>query len=158
MAQNRSMEARTGRNNQRYGSQGERLVAGVVPLSADKRQVLLIQATKRTAWVLPKGGWELDEATPQIAACREAWEEAGVVCTVTRDLGKIPEMRPQGQLSAQAPKAEYQFYEVSVEREESQWPEMQKRARMWMGYAQAAQALAARPELMEALNRSSIVR
>jgi len=158
MAHIRSMEARTGRNNQRYGPQGERLVAGVVPLSADKTKVLVIQSTRRANWVLPKGGWETDEATPQQAACREAWEEAGVVCTVQRDLGKIAEMRPSGQLTQEAPKAEYRFYEVSVEREEAQWPEMHKRARMWMGYQQAAQALASRPELMEALNRSSIVR
>lgn len=141
-----------------YGPLGERLVAGVVALSPSKTQVLLIQATKRTSWVLPKGGWELDEATPQVAACREAWEEAGVICTVERDLGPIPEMRALGQLTTLAPKAEYRFYEVSVEREESQWPEMHKRARMWMGYAQAKQALLGRPELMEALERSSIVR
>lgn len=173
------MEARTGRVNQResspqheratgefrptnrppgYGPLGERLVAGVVALSPSKTQVLLIQATKRTAWVLPKGGWELDEATPQVAACREAWEEAGVICTVVRDLGKIAEMRAPGQVTSESPKAEYQFYEVSVEREEREWPEMHKRARMWMGYAQARQALVGRPELLEALERSSIVR
>ena len=72
-----------------YGSQGERLVAGVVPLSADKYYVLLIQSTRRGGWVLPKGGWENDEATAQDAAKREAWEEAGVICTVSRDLGAM---------------------------------------------------------------------
>ncbi|KAA6414776.1 MAG: Nudix family [Lasallia pustulata] len=156
MAQNRSMEARTGRVNQRYGPSGERLVAGVVALSPTKTQVLLIQATKRTSWVLPKGGWELDEATPAMAACREAWEEAGVICTVVRDLGKIPEMAEGG--GAGMPKVEYRFFEVSVEREESQWPEMGKRERSWMGYAQAKGALKDRPELVEALERSAIVR
>ncbi|MCJ1372895.1 hypothetical protein MMC20_004121 [Loxospora ochrophaea] len=177
MAQNLPTTARTGRNNQRrapalqipdawlttrgnpgYSPQGERLVAGVVPLSADKTKVLLIQSTRRGGWVLPKGGWETDEANAQDAAKREAWEEAGIVCTVQRDLGKINEMRPASQLSPSAPKALYQFYEVNVSREEAQWPEMNKRARQWMAYQQAAQALATRPELMEALNRSSIKR
>ena len=108
--------------------------------------------------MLPKGGWELDEKTAEQAACREAWEEAGVVCVVSRDLGVIPDMRPCGLLTAQAPKASYQFFEVAVEREEAEWPEMYKRKRQWVPYAQAATALANRPELLEALNRSSLKR
>lgn len=158
MAQVRSMESRTGRKNQRYGSKGERLVAGVVPLSADKTKVLMIQSSGPGGWVLPKGGWETDEETAQDAACREAWEEAGVICTVQRDLGLIPDMRPPHLLSASAPKASYQFFEVTVDREESRWPEMHKRKRQWVSYAQAASILASRPELLEALNRSSMKR
>ncbi|OJJ32429.1 hypothetical protein ASPWEDRAFT_54036 [Aspergillus wentii DTO 134E9] len=158
MTQTRSMEARTGRINQRYGSKGERLVAGVVPLSADKTKVLMIQSAGRGGWVLPKGGWETDEPSASQAACREAWEEAGVSCTVTKDLGLIPDMRPSTTLTSIAPKASYQFFEVTVDREEDQWPEMHKRTRQWVSYAQAAAALASRPELLEALNRSSLKR
>ncbi|KAI9697193.1 MAG: hypothetical protein M1836_004757 [Candelina mexicana] len=153
----RSMESRVGRNKQRYGPQGERLVAGVVPLSADKTKVLVIQSTRRGGWVLPKGGWETDETAAE-AACREAWEEAGAVCRVEYDLGQIAEMRPAEQLTPQAPKALYQFFQCIVDREEPQWPEMHKRARMWMSHAEATQALANRPELLDALNRSQIVR
>ncbi|KAL2008656.1 hypothetical protein VTN00DRAFT_6850 [Thermoascus crustaceus] len=158
MAQSRSMESRTGRTNQRYGAKGERLVAGVVPLSADKTKVLMIQSAGPGGWVLPKGGWETDEETAQQAACREAWEEAGVICTVERDLGMIPDMRPSALVTAHAPKASYQFFEVTVDREEAQWPEMHKRKRQWVTYAQAASALISRPELLEALNRSSLKR
>ncbi|RAH66543.1 NUDIX hydrolase [Aspergillus aculeatinus CBS 121060] len=156
--QPRSMESRVGRKNQRYGPKGERLVAGVVPLSADKTLVLMIQSAGRGGWVLPKGGWETDENSPQQAACREAWEEAGVICTVHKDLGQIPDMRPSSLLSTTAPKASYQFFEVTVDREEEQWPEMHKRKRQWVTYKQAADALASRPELLEALNRSSMRR
>lgn len=130
----------------------------MVPLSTDKTKVLVIQSTRRGGWVLPKGGWETDEKTAQDAACREAWEEAGIVCTVQRDLGKIPEMRPSSQSSPTAPKALYQFFEVSVDREAAQWPEQHKRGRQWMTYSQAKQALAVRPELLDALNKSSIIR
>jgi len=151
------MESRTGRDNQRYGSQGERLVAGVVPLSADKTKVLLIQSVRRGGWVLPKGGWELDETAPA-AACREAWEEAGIICKIEKELGKIPDSRPSSQQTQYAPKASYQFYECSVTEERAQWPEMHKRARQWVAYAQAVQALTPRPELLEALKRSSIKR
>ncbi|KAI9820598.1 MAG: hypothetical protein M1827_004967 [Pycnora praestabilis] len=159
MAQSsRPMESRTGRNKQRYGSQGERLVAGVVPLSFDRTKVLVIQSTRKNGWVLPKGGWETDENTAQEAACREAWEEAGVICRIQRDLGSIYEAVTPEQIPTQASKNLYQFFEVSVDTEEAQWPEMYKRARQWMTYAEAAQVLAGRPELYEALNRSSIIR
>jgi diphosphoinositol-polyphosphate diphosphatase len=118
----------------------------------------MIQSAGPGGWVLPKGGWETDEATAQQAAQREAWEEAGVICTVHRDLGIIPDIRPAGFVTVQAPKASYQFFEAVVNREESQWPEMHKRKRQWVSYAQAASALASRPELLEALNRSSLKR
>ena len=141
-----------------YGEKGERLVAGVVPLSADRTKVLLIQSTRRNGWVIPKGGWEMDEGTAQDAACREAWEEAGVLCRVQHDLGMILESRDPKQMTPQAPKALYQFFQVTVEKEEVEWPEMHKRARRWMSYAEAAMALKERPELLEALNRSTIIR
>lgn len=141
-----------------YGTNGERLVAGVVPVSPDKSKVLLIQSARPGGWVLPKGGWELDEQSAQQAACREAWEEAGVVCTVLRDLGMINDMRTQAQITAKLPKIQYQFFEVRVDREESQWPEMHKRKRQWVTFAQATAALTGRPELLEALNRSSVKR
>ena len=133
-------------------------MAGVVPLSKDKKKVLLIQSTRRGGWVIPKGGWEKDEGTPEEAACREAWEEAGIECKILKDLGKIPDRRPANKLTKEAPKAMFQFFEVSVEKEASQWPEKHKRGRQWMSYAEAKEALTPRPELLEALNRSSIAR
>jgi diphosphoinositol-polyphosphate diphosphatase len=141
-----------------YGSQGERLVAGVVALSADKYYVLLIQSTRRGGWVLPKGGWETDEATAQDAAKREAWEEAGIICKINYDLGLIPEKRKADQLTATAPKASYHFFEATVEKQEAVWPEQHKRSRNWFTYTQARQALADRPELLDALDRCTMHR
>lgn len=120
--------------------------------------VLLIQSTRRGGWVLPKGGWETDEATAEDAACREAWEEAGIECKIQKDLGKILDKRQAGQLTAKAPKTSFQFYEVSVEKELVKWPEQHKRGRKWMSYSEAKEALTPRPELLDALNRSSIAR
>ena len=141
---------------QGFGGQGERLVAGVVPMSADKSQVLIIQSTRRGGWVLPKGGWELDEPTASAAAYREAWEEAGVICSIEADLGEILDNRPSSKQTASAPKCQYRFFEGIVKEEKSEWPEMAKRNRQWVGYAQAVQALNDRPELLEALRRSSL--
>lgn len=123
----------------------------------DKTYVLLIQSTRRADWVLPKGGWETDEDCTE-AAQREAWEEAGIICNVDYDLGQISETRTAKQISKNAPKALYQFYEVTVTKEESNWPEKHKRNRKWFTYADAAEALKSRPELAEALRRSTVKR
>ncbi|KAF7947288.1 uncharacterized protein EAE97_004537 [Botrytis byssoidea] len=157
MASGLPMESRIGRNNQRYGPEGERLVAGVVPLNAAKTHVLLIQSTRRNAWVLPKGGWETDEECIQ-AAQREAWEEAGIVCTVDYDLGQITETRTAKQISKNAPKALYQFFQVTVTSEETEWPERHKRNRKWATYSEAKHDLQERPELLQALERCTIQR
>ncbi|CAJ2511820.1 Uu.00g074450.m01.CDS01 [Anthostomella pinea] len=151
----RSMESRTGRTKQRYNSKGERLVAGVVPLTEDRMYVLLIQSTRRKGWVLPKGGWESDEECTE-AAEREAWEEAGVSIQIDYDLGDIVDSRPPKKVSKDAPKSLYRFYEATVLREETEWPEKHKRERQWFTYSQAKEALAARPELTEALDLSTI--
>jgi len=150
--------ARVGRDNQRYSDAGERLVCGIVPLTASKDRVLLIQSARRTGWVLPKGGWETDEATPQDAAKREAWEEAGIIVSITRDLGYITDTRPSKEMTNKAPRAQYHFFEATVDKEESEWPESYKRGRAWMTYAEAVKVLAARPELLEALNKSQVRR
>ena len=107
---------------------------------------------------MPKGGWETDEATAQEAAVREAWEEAGVVVKINYDLGTIPEKRKSDQITSDAPKASYHFFEATVERQETQWPEMNKRTRTWMTFKQAEAALADRPELLEALRRCTMNR
>jgi diphosphoinositol-polyphosphate diphosphatase len=140
-----------------YSESGERLVAGVVPLNAAKTHVLLIQSTRRSGWVIPKGGWEADESCTE-AAQREAWEEAGIVCEVVYDLGTIKESRAPKHMTKDAPKSLYQFYEVTVTREEADWPEKHKRDRQWANYSEASEALKSRPELLEALNRSTIQR
>lgn len=138
-----------------YNSKGERLVAGVVPLTSDKQYVLLIQSTRRKGWVLPKGGWETDEECTE-AAAREAWEEAGISIQIDYDLGEIVETRPPKK--AAKDKALYRFYEATVLVESEDWPERHKRERRWMTFAQAKEALAARPELLDALNRSTMRR
>lgn len=67
--------AREGREKCRYDDD-TRLVAGCLPVTHDGR-LLLIGSVKRTDWILPKGGWDIDETAAE-AAVREAYEEAGV--------------------------------------------------------------------------------
>ncbi|KAH9907981.1 NUDIX domain-containing protein [Xylariomycetidae sp. FL2044] len=153
----RSMESRTGRSKQRYNSKGDRLVAGVVPLTPDKIYVMLIQSTRRKGWVLPKGGWESDEECTE-AASREAWEEAGITIQIDYDLGEVIDTRPPKKLSKDSPTSLYRFFEATVLTEELDWPEKHKRERRWFTYSQAKEALSARPELLKALELSTISR
>jgi len=158
------MEARVGRVKQRYGPDGSRLVAGVVAVSVDRRKVLVVESTNRqNHWVLPKGGYETDEARPEDAAAREAWEEAGITGRVTRALGEIRDPRPANAVvpaKAGQTRTLYYFFEFHVEREEDRWPEMHKRKRRWLTYQEASVCFQSmnRPELMEAINRSSVLR
>ena len=71
--------SRQGRDTQRWlRDRGEdiRLVTGCVPILQDG-MVLLVSASRKAEWILPKGGWEEDESIEQ-SALRETHEEAGV--------------------------------------------------------------------------------
>ncbi|PUZ45075.1 hypothetical protein GQ55_8G191200 [Panicum hallii var. hallii] len=81
--------ARQGRLQQRYEG-CYRLVSGCIPYMLKEEdgesscqdvlgrlQVLMISTPKRGDLIFPKGGWEDDESIDE-AACREAFEEAGV--------------------------------------------------------------------------------
>ena len=62
------------------------------------------------------------------------------------------------QTTAAAPKACYQFFEVCVEEQRTDWPEKAKRERKWFTYSEAIAQLSQRPELTEALKRSGLKR
>jgi len=100
----------------------------------------------------------MDESTEQDAACREAWEEAGIEVKICGDLGCIDEQRKPNEFTSDAPKASYRFFEATVTKLLDAWPESDKRDRRWMSYAEAAHALRARPELLEALNRCTMTK
>jgi len=78
-------DSRIGRDNQRFETCSKtghliRLVAGTVPITNDG-SILFVSAAKKREWILPKGGWELDE-TIEESALRETYEEAGVFGTL----------------------------------------------------------------------------
>ena len=142
-----------------YNSKGEPLIAGVVPLTVDKRYVLLIQSTKSKGegWALPQSSWETDEECTE-AAERTAYEEAGISIQIDYDLGDIVDSQPPKHSSKNYTRSLYRFYEVTVMREEDEWPTTHKRERRWMAYAEAKDALYQRPQMQEALSRSTMKR
>ncbi|CAN6627128.1 diphosphoinositol polyphosphate phosphohydrolase Ddp1p [Trichomonascus vanleenenianus] len=165
------MTARVGRDRQVYSEKtGARMVAGTVVLNHQKDQVLLVSSAARPdCWVLPKGGIESDEASPEVSALRETWEEAGAIGKIVRSLGIIEDNRPpktwkadtvQGANATWPPRSEFHFFEMEVERLEADYPEADSRKREWMGFSQATAELLRhnRPELAEAISRSSLKR
>lgn len=81
--------------------------------------------------------------------------------TIEKDLGVIDEKRTEAQIKKYgefAPMASYRFFDGVVYKEEDKWPESHKRTRCWMVYSKAKECLQARPELLEALERSALKR
>ncbi|CCF59287.1 hypothetical protein KAFR_0G02550 [Kazachstania africana CBS 2517] len=163
---------RVGRENQLYSARtGARIVAGCVCLNRDKDLVLMVSSSAdQNKWILPKGGVELDEIDNfQSAALRETWEEAGCLGRIVKSLGIVEDMRPpknwgpklpavSGEVIKNPPRTEFHIFELEIEQLPEIYPESKKRVRRLFSYADARTNLlnAKRPELLEALNRSSI--
>ncbi|MCO5547642.1 hypothetical protein L7F22_001093 [Adiantum nelumboides] len=140
--------ARTGRHQQRYQN-GYRLVAGCVPFryrsnfspnSSNIRQmieVLMVTTQGGPGLLFPKGGWETDE-TVEEAACREAYEEAGVRGELKGCLGTwdFKSKRQQGDCSPDGLCRAY-MYALVVTEELDSWPEQHARQRHWFTAAEA---------------------
>lgn len=73
--------SRNGRQTQRWYTDPVtqrlyRMTTGCVPI-VDDGKILFVSASRKSEWILPKGGWEKDEAIEE-SAIRETFEEAGV--------------------------------------------------------------------------------
>ncbi|KAI7850434.1 NUDIX hydrolase domain-like protein [Circinella umbellata] len=144
-------EARTGRENQRYTTDGLRQVSIGIPIDPKTKKVLLITSSKYpNAWVLPKGGWENDE-TQEEAAKRETYEEAGVLGEIVSFLGNDQDYSFNGK-----PKTFYWIYELCVNKIMDTWPETESRQRDWFTYDEAIKKLERKSVLQNALKKSSI--
>ncbi|QLG74374.1 hypothetical protein HG535_0G02570 [Zygotorulaspora mrakii] len=170
----RTKTARVGRARQVYNpATGARIVAGCLCLSKDNEKVLMISSSKhKKRWIFPKGGVEDDESDYAMTAQRETWEEAGATGVIGKSLGVIEDMRPAkawnkdvaalsestGGVIEHPPRSEFHFYEMQVTELFGTYPESHKRNRDWFTYGKAREQLiiANRPELLEALERSSI--
>jgi hypothetical protein len=84
--------SRQGRSSQRWVTEGDsneaiRMVTGCVPILRGGK-ILFVSASRKPEWILPKGGWELDESLEE-SAIREAFEEAGVLGVIGPKLTEI---------------------------------------------------------------------
>ncbi|KAG1370250.1 Nudix hydrolase 18, mitochondrial [Cocos nucifera] len=141
--------ARTGRLQQRYEGHF-RLVAGCIPYRQkadteshsgnliDRLEVLMISSPNRDDLVFPKGGWENDETAAQ-AACREAWEEAGVRGIISETYLDSWIFRSKSRQNSCSPEGTCKGYifALNVTEELPCWPEQASHKRRWVQVREA---------------------
>ena len=109
-----------------------------------KIQVLLVTSRRKKRWIVPKG-WPMEGKTPEEAALREAWEEAGVTgksagpclgaytyAKATAETGNLPCLA--------------MLYPVAVKSLAKKFPEAGQRRRRWVSRKKAAR-LVQEPDL-----------
>jgi len=84
--------SRNGRQTQRWYTDPithivYRMTTGCIPVLKDGK-ILFCSASRKSEWILPKGGWEKDEAMEE-SAIRETFEEAGVFGIIGPTLNEI---------------------------------------------------------------------
>lgn len=173
----KTAQSREGRSTQIYNKATfARIVAGCIVLSADFDRVLMISSSKhKNRWIFPKGGVEYDEVEDfRKTARRETWEEAGTVVKILRKLPVMEDHRFLKQSKVdkhfkgvdltvdgdRIPRSEFHFFEAQVLEASNEWPEADRRQRKWCTYSEAKHELVKsdRPELVDALNESRIIR
>jgi diphosphoinositol-polyphosphate diphosphatase len=113
------IQSRQGRQHQRWKPGGVRQVTGCVPILQNS-QILLISASRKNTWILPKGGWELDETMAE-SAVRETYEEAGVTGCLRRRPLHPPITCPSRK--SDSPVTEVSFFCLYVQHVADDWPE-----------------------------------
>lgn len=84
--------SRNGRQTQRWYTDPVthtryRMTTGCIPVLKDGK-ILFCSASRKSEWILPKGGWEKDEAMEE-SAIRETYEEAGVFGIIGPTISEI---------------------------------------------------------------------
>ena len=100
-------------------------------------EVLLITSRDTGRWVIPKGYVEPEE-TAAAAAAKEAFEEAGVLGSISSrlPLGFVPYLKVLK--GGKAYPASIEVYPLLVEAREKDWPEKGQRKVKWFSVAGAA--------------------
>jgi diphosphoinositol-polyphosphate diphosphatase len=84
--------SRNGRQTQRWYTDPTtqrlyRMTTGCVPV-VEGGKIMFVSSSRKPEWILPKGGWEMDEAMEE-SAIRETFEEAGVLGILGPRLNEI---------------------------------------------------------------------
>nr|WP_302847254.1 NUDIX hydrolase [Sphingomonas sp. OK281] len=100
---------------------------------------MLVTSRKRSRWVLPKGKVKRGMPAHQSAA-REAFEEAGVVGTISAvPVGTYRQVKTDE--DGQAKMIAIRAFPMLVRQENVSWPEMRQRERRWMPINAAIEAV-----------------
>jgi len=144
--------SRTGRQNQRYVKSPTtnlptiRLSVGSVPILRSGK-ILMVSSTRKETWILPKGGWELDEVCED-GVLRETYEEGGILGTLGAQLKDVEYDRvSKASNSTQVRMLMYLLYVMEVRED---WPE-KWRARKAVDIDTAIEMVTGRPEFQKVL-------
>lgn len=153
--QQRPAVSRTGSDLQRWGHTVEghtcRLTCGCIPLLRDGSILLVSTKKDPHQWVLPKGGWEQDEAL-QVSALRETFEEAGITGILGPALPSITYETRKAKRQAAVSHTHncMTLFPLYVQHIFDEWPEGY-RQRQVVSLEEAIVACEHRPEFQEAL-------
>lgn len=115
----------------------------------DGVQILLITSRDTGRWVIPKG-WPMPGLTPDAAAAREAWEEAGVSGQpLAQPIGSYAYDKGIGVERLPLP-CRVDVYPLQVDDLANRFPERKQRRRKWFSPKKAARKVA-EPELQALL-------
>jgi len=124
-----------------------RLQIAVLPWRATpdgELEILLITSRETGRWVIPKG-WPIKGLSSDLAACREAYEEAGLEgYAPSSPLGSYRYDKRLADGGLQPVLVE--VFPMQVSEEHDDWPERDQRERRWFARIEAA-ALVDEPEL-----------
>ena len=100
---------------------------------------MLVTSRKRSRWVLPKGKIKRGISAHRSAA-REAFEEAGVVGTISAvPFGAYRQVKTHD--TGEVEMVTVRAFPMLVTEQTARWPEMQIRQRRWMPIASAIRAV-----------------
>jgi 8-oxo-dGTP pyrophosphatase MutT (NUDIX family) len=104
--------------------------------TSGRLEVMLLTSRETGRWVIPKG-WPIKGLKPHEVAAREAYEEAGLVGSIT---GKHPvgKYHYEKQLPKRGLLCEVQVFLLRVDRQLDDWPEKGTRETKWFDMAEAA--------------------
>jgi 8-oxo-dGTP pyrophosphatase MutT (NUDIX family) len=104
--------------------------------TSGRPEIMLLTSRETGRWVIPKG-WPIQGLKPREVAAREAYEEAGL-------LGSITSKRPVGiyhyekQLAEGGLLCEVRVFLFRVDQQLDDWPEKGQRQTRWLDPAEAA--------------------
>jgi 8-oxo-dGTP pyrophosphatase MutT (NUDIX family) len=101
-----------------------------------RTEVMLVTSRETRRWIIPKG-WPHKGKAPHHSAAREAFEEAGVVGTISRrPVGSFPyEKRLK---NGDVLVCEVRVFPLKVSNQSKQWPEKRDRDVKWVSAKEAA--------------------
>lgn len=101
-------------------------------------QIRLITSRETRRWVIPKG-WPMKGLSPSKAAAREAYEEAGVLGSMSRK--PVGMYSYEKRLSVRSVLCDVMVFPLKVKRKLQNWPERSQRVGFWFTIESAAFAV-----------------